>query len=184
MKKILAFVFAIAFSGSILAQSSHLLFKNIPINGQLTEFVQKLEKDGLTYVGTQDDMATLTGNLFGYENSKLEVYSSPRGEVHSVRMFLENKSSWEEIKNDYNAMKTMLSEQYGAPADVVEHFLAEGADDSSKMTDVTNGAYAWHCTFITKEGNVELSVAAAGPSQGYVTVKYIDKGNMATMRKK
>lgn len=183
MKRILALSLALICSVFTFAQSAHLLFNNKPIDGQLTEFVQAFKADGFDYMGVQDSKATLKGTFFGFNNAVAEVYATSRGNVFSVILSLESKSSWEDIQKDYNQLKSLFTEQYGQPADVVEHFIADGGDAASKMTDVTNGAYAWHCTFITKEGNVTLSVAAEN-NKGFVTANFVDKSNVEEMRKK
>ena len=184
MKRIIVLSFALISSCLVFAQSAHLLFNNKPVDGQLTDFVQAVKAEGINYVGTQDSKATLKGNFYGFNNSVAEVYATQQGLVYSVILNLESKSSWEDLQKDYNQMKSLLTGQSGQPADVVEHFIAEGGDAAAKMTDVTNGAYAWHCTFITKEGNVTLSIAAENNAKGFVTVNFVDKANVAAMRKK
>ena len=50
------------------AQSEHLTFKGVPIDGTLTEFVTKMKTAGFTHLGTQDGMAALQGDFAGYKN--------------------------------------------------------------------------------------------------------------------
>lgn len=184
MKRLLVLSFVLLSSVFVFAQRAHLMFNNKPLDGQLTEFVQAFKADGFDYVGTVDSKATLKGSFYGFNNAVAEVYASQQGNVYSVLLSLESKTSWEAIQKDYGQMKDLLTAQYGQPADVVEHFIAEGGDAASKMTDVSNGAYAWHCTFITNEGNVTLSVAAEDSSKGFVMVNFVDKSNVAAMRNK
>lgn len=45
------------------AQTNHMKFKGIPMEGTLNSFVQKLKGMGFTYIGAQDGMAILKGGL-------------------------------------------------------------------------------------------------------------------------
>ena len=45
------------------AQTNHMKFKGIPIEGTLDSFVQKLKSKGFTYLGQQDGMALLKGEF-------------------------------------------------------------------------------------------------------------------------
>lgn len=43
--------------------SDHLTFKGVPIDGTLNEDVSKMKQNGFTFVGTEDGIATLRGNV-------------------------------------------------------------------------------------------------------------------------
>ena len=184
MKKIFTLVALSLFTMSVFAQNTHLLFNNVPIDGQLQDFTQALQASGMNYVKTVDGKAIFSGAVAGFENCTVEAYMAPKsGLVFSVILALESRTTWQELKSDYEKMKASLTAQYGQPADVVEQFISEDGSVDSRMTDVANGAYAWHCSFITNEGVLTLSVAAENSNSGYVAVNYSDKQNVAAMRK-
>ena len=45
------------------AQTNHMKFKGIPMEGTLNSFVQKLKEKGYTYLGQQEGMALLKGEF-------------------------------------------------------------------------------------------------------------------------
>lgn len=49
------------------AQTNHMKFKGIPIEGTLNSFVQKLKDKGYTFIGQQNGMAILKGGICGNE---------------------------------------------------------------------------------------------------------------------
>ena len=88
MKKIFLISFVISFALFSTAQikndsSKHLLFKGVPIDGPLPEYVNKLKKHGYTHKGTDNGLAILEGEFATYKNCTIGVSASVRKNVVS-----------------------------------------------------------------------------------------------------
>ena len=70
MKKILLFVIAASICVALNAQE-HLKFKNVPIDGPMKEFLQKIQQKDLKLTEEKDAGATLVGRLAG---KQVEVF--------------------------------------------------------------------------------------------------------------
>ena len=71
MKKILTslvFAFIAMCSFAQIQSSDHLLFKGVPIDGTLNEYVSKMKQNGFTLTGTENGIAMLTGDFAAYKN--------------------------------------------------------------------------------------------------------------------
>lgn len=101
---------------NMIAQSSHMKFMGIPINGTISQFQTKLISKGFTYDQRASSLIKSPTRIFnGYfagENSQLYVYYNERNKVVyevKVAMSYLNKDTAEE---HYNKLKSMFDEKY------------------------------------------------------------------------
>jgi len=81
MKKLLAFIFVVLFFEFCFAQNEHFKFKEIEIDGQVIEFVDKLQKSGYSIFGiATEDGCILKGEFWG-EECELIVFSTEKSKV-------------------------------------------------------------------------------------------------------
>ena len=70
MKKIIITMIVVLTAMTTWAQnqtSEHLTFKGVPIDGKLSEYVLKMQKNGFTHVSTKDGVALLKGDFAAYK---------------------------------------------------------------------------------------------------------------------
>ncbi|MBF0952193.1 MAG: hypothetical protein HXK18_01395, partial [Alloprevotella tannerae] len=137
MKKFLLVFFALAMTITTRGQSAsdHMTFKGIPISGSLMEFAQKLSQKGFTVVQTNDVNVVLVGDFAGYKDCQILLLATKETKtIYAVSVFLPSSTSWSLLESNYNHLKTMLTQKYGSPQNVVEEFPrgSSGASDVLK----------------------------------------------------
>lgn len=186
MKKHLTFFFAcLVFAGNIFAQQ-HLSFKGVPINGTLKSYTDAMVKAGFHYEGTQDGIAVLSGDFAGYKSCIVGVSTLKNLDVVShIAVLFPDKDTWSALLNDYETLKAMLTEKYGAPSDSKEKFTGYVGDydNGLVMHALKEGEYVWYTTFTTELGDIELSLMSGTKyNTGCVRLSYYDKANHEKVR--
>ena len=165
--------------------SVHLSFKGVPIDGKLSEYVLKMEQNGFTQIGTQDEVAILKGDFASYRGCTVGV-ASLKGKdlVSKITVIFPAQESWSSLSSNYFNLKEMLTEKYGQPSESVEKFSSyEPKDDGSKMIEVHLDACKYITTYETEKGSIQLSIKG-NISSAFVVLSYFDKINSDIIRAK
>lgn len=93
------------------SQSEHMLFKGIPIDGPVDEFVSKLEEAGFTYILRNDEKVVLEGTFAGFSHCEISVFFTDNN-VWSVVVSLPLSKNWESAKSRYNDLKASFKDKY------------------------------------------------------------------------
>ena len=184
MKRILFTLLIACCSLMSWAQSEHMTFKGVPIDGTLTEFVTKMKTAGFTHLGTQDGVAVLQGDFAGYKNCMVGVYTlKPLNVVSMIGVMFNVRETWSDLEDDYDFFKTMLTEKYGEPAVVVEEFSgSQPRDANGKMHELRMDRCTWASAFQTDKGDIELSMEYNN-YECRVILRYRDKINTERVKK-
>lgn len=182
MKNFLLVFFALAMAITTRGQSAsdHMTFKGIPISGSLTEFAQKLSQKGFTVVQTNDVNAMLIGDFAGFKDCQILLFATKETKtIYTVSVFLPSSTSWSLLESNYSHLKTMLTQKYGSPQNVVEKFqgLPSGVSNDLKMHYLRSGQCTYSSTFETSNGKIVLSILYMGNEISQVSVFYADKIN-------
>ena len=182
MKKILTVLVFVVFALACNAQTQHMKFKGIPMEGTLRSFVEKLKAKGYTYLGTEDGMATLNGEFAGAKGCTVVVESFPdRDQVSQVIVMFPEEKTWNGVYGLYSFYKDRLTEKYGAP-DAVERFAdGEPSDDFSKFYKLTSDECHYMSTFMTDNGKIMLTMFGSG-MEACVAISYVDEANAEETR--
>ena len=155
------------------AQTNHMKFKGIPIEGTLDSFVQKLKSKGFTYLGQQDGMALLKGEFAATKGCTVGVARfSDRDQVNLVAVIFPEEESWSGITKSYYTLKDMLTEKYGTPECIEEFSDRTPSDDFLKF----------HA--LLENGKIQLTMKKQDYNSAAVILRYIDKANADETRKK
>lgn len=160
--------------------SKHLVFKGVPINGTLNEYVSKMKLNGFTHIETEDGIALLNGDFASYKDCLIGVSTLKQKDlVHKIVVIFPDKKTWSTLSGNYYDLKQMLTEKYGEASDSLENFdsYVQPEDDNSKMHDVKMDRCKYYSIFQTEKGNIELSIEHDGVTRCYVTLAYFDKIN-------
>lgn len=174
MKKITLFIILTLLPAWSFAQEKHLEFKGIPIDGQLTEFVEKLKNEGYTLVQQEWFVAQLEGK-FANKDCNIYVLATPKTNiVESVVVHLPQSTSWQTIQSDYYSYKEIFTNKYGAPYDSYEFFsnpYNEG--DGYEMQAIREEKCHYISFWGVPEGTIYVQIS------GYeqITFTYEDKIN-------
>ena len=165
----------------------HLLFKGIPIDGSLTEFVGKLEKDGFTLIETSDEYAFLEGDFAAYKNCYVGISTLKQKDlVSKINVIFPNRTTWSALSANYFELKELLIEKYGEPEKAVENFNSNMRldDDLSKMYEARLNRCNYVSTFDLANGGIVLSIENDEMSGSFVMLVYFDKNNSEIIKQK
>ena len=165
------------------AQTNHMKFKGIPMEGTLQSFTAKLKAKGFTPIGTQDGVSLLTGEFAGYKSCTIGAVADKSGMICKVSVIFPNMDKWGDLERCYSSYKSMLTEKYGEPAMCEESFSdGYGGDDANKMYGVEFDKYKYYSVFRTELGDIQLEVSHNGVSACYVMLSYYDNANQDKLR--
>ena len=186
MKKIVVTLFLLMSFTLIFAQSSeHLKFKGVPIDGTLNEYVSKMKQAGFQLIGTDDGVALLEGEFAGYRGCLIAVSTLKSvNVVNTIGVVFPAREDWSSLEGDYEHLKSMLTEKYGEPSDVVEKFQGYGnpQTDQEKWINIMTDNYTWYTIFETENGDIQLSLEKGDYGEYFVLLKYFDKINTEAVR--
>lgn len=186
MKKIVVTLFLLMSFTLTFAQSSeHLKFKGVPIDGTLNEYVSKMKQAGFQLVGTDDGVALLEGEFAGYRGCLIAVSTLKSvNVVNTIGVVFPAREDWSSLEGDYEHLKSMLTEKYGEPADVVEKFQGYGnpQTDQEKWINLITDNCTWYTIFETKNGDIQLSLEKGDYGEYFVLLKYFDRINTEAVR--
>lgn len=166
-------------------ENPHMTFKGVPIDGTMSQFIQKMKQKGFSITNTTDNIAMLSGSFAGQPDCTIGVISlSNKDLVCMVTVLFPFRDTWSSLYGDYASLKKMLTQKYGKPSDVVEEFdgYTEPKDDFSRMLEVQMDRCKYKSIFETSKGNIVLTIAHADYTNCNVTLVYADKINTREMR--
>ena len=188
MKAILLTLASIVFSLSLSAQASesqHLLFKGVPIDGTLNEYVAKMKLNGFVVVATEPGATMLQGDFANYQNCKIGIGTSNKKDlVSTVFVLFPEREEWNDLYGDYSRLKQMLSEKYGIPNESKEKW-ENGYEPilAGRMWAVKSGECNFKTTFVTPNGKIQLRIEHQDATC-FVFLGYFDKINSEIIKSK
>ena len=188
MKAIFITLSAILLSLNLCAQSAenqHLLFKGVPIDGTLSEYVKKMKLNGFTLLDSTNYGAMFNGEFANYQNCKIGVGTSNKKDlVSTVFVLFTEREEWNDLYGDYNRLKQMLSEKYGAPNESIEKW-ENGYEPmlALRISAVKRGECNFTTSFVTPKGKIQLRIEHKDATC-FVFLGYFDKINGEIMKAK
>ena len=167
------------------ADSSHLAFKGVPIDGTLKQYVRQMQKRGFKVESAKKESVRLTGDFAGFKDCAIDVFTlSQRDLVNSITVSFPPQETWERLSSDYFALKSMLTKKYGKPAKCTEKFQNASLydDNGSKMFGVAQDACIYKTIYSTPKGGIRLSIEHQSYNYCYVQLMYADRQNSDIVR--
>ena len=187
VKIILLLIAFMTITSNYSQSSEHLVFKGVPIDGTLKEYVSKMVQEGFTDLGTEDGTAILNGEFAGYKDCNIGVTTLKQKDlVYKIAVIFPKKDTWSTLSGNYFDLKDMLTEKYGNPSEVVEKFDSsyQPRDDNNKIHFVKNDNCKYFSIWKTDKGEIKLSIQHQGYESCYVTLSYSDKINSDIIKTK
>lgn len=184
MKRILL-TLLLFFSFTAVAQSDHMSFKGIPMEGRVIDFVNKLKTRGYQVVTSGVDFY-LTGDFAGYRNCTLMLDGTDADFVSRITVRFPPQYDWTGLLNDYNTIKKHLLEKYKAATSSDEYFdctYSTPPTDRARFYEVQLGHCQYRTVFKGKKGEIVLSITHRDQSC-FVALSYTDFANQALYHKK
>ncbi len=189
MKAIFTTLSAILLSLNLCAQSTenqHLLFKGVPIDGTMNEYVAKMKLNGFVVVATEPGATMLQGDFASYKKVLIGVVTQQQKDlVSKIRVMFPKQENWASLYGNYSNLKDMLTQKYGTPTEVIEEFKNRFGieNDEFKYLYVSSGECNYKTVFETTNGKITLSLDHI-ESDCYVALSYLDKINGEIMTAK
>ena len=179
MKKLLVTGLLALLTASLSAQSEHLAFKGIPIDGSAKAFATQLQSKGFESIKTTDGKLALRGSFSGHPNCQVLVNTVEDVDVVStVSVLFEREITWYALSNNYDTLKNMLTEKYGEPVDNKEMFVnLYSEEDFLKITRLQAHDCEWRSVFETGVGQMVLSIENRLEYGSHVKLEYRDRIN-------
>ena len=116
MKKLLLTICSSLFCVLSYAQTEHLTFKGLPIDGNKQEFLEKLKRQGYGNAPEMGADDVLSGTFIG-RDSYVFIYDTPiTNTVWQVGvLFKSTYDTWSLIKRIYDDLVDVYTKKYGAP---------------------------------------------------------------------
>lgn len=163
MKKLLFIAMMCLMSAFTLAQTKHVQFKGIPVDGTLSSFVSQLKNQGFTYLGEEDGVALLSGKFAGYSDCTIAVVST-KGTVWKVVVLFSETESWDAIVNQYNEFKQSFELKYNSKPQSVEELQDTYSRGGLVYIGFKDEKNVWGSAFQVPGGSVFLEIL---PSNSY-----------------
>lgn len=183
MKKLFITLLATVLLAPIFAQTEHMKFKGIPIDGSLADFTNQMKQKGFIYFGAEDGIAAFTGEFASYKDCTIEVLSSQSTKtVSKVGVFFPKCDTWAQLYGNYSQIKELLIIKYGEPAESTEMFQSfVSDDDNSRIFEAEMNRCKYNSTWETEKGTIRLEIANDNFTC-YVALHYWDKINTKAVR--
>ena len=185
MNKFILSVLCAVMVVSSFAQSEHLTFKGVPIDGTLDEYVAKMKKAGFQYLGKNDGVALLQGDFAGFRGCHIGVSTLKSLDVvNAIGVVFPEADDWAQLFNTYESLKSMLIQKYGDYTDCVEEFqgYSQPRDNSRRLLLLKTDDCTWYTIFETDKGTIKLSMESDVLNNCYVVLSYFDKINTDTVQ--
>lgn len=181
MKRTLLTILVVLFALSGQAQTEHMKFKGIPMEGNLDAFVQQLRAQGYALEETEDNV--LAGEFGGHKGCYIIPSADRLGNICKVSVMFPAMDKWGDLASCYESYKSMLTEKYGAPTRSEERFEKRyDGDNAERMRGVQLDKYVYYSVFSCAAGDIRLEVNHHGPTLCFVQLTYADKAGQAAQR--
>lgn len=178
-------VLLLAFTVSVSsAQTEHMKFKGIPMEGSLQSFTSKLRAKGFTPIGIENGVSLLKGEFAGYKDCTIGAVADKSGMICKVSVIFPEMDKWGDLEQCYSNYKSMLTEKYGEPKECVEKFQSNYVkdDDNLKQLELKMDRCKYYSIFDGTNGEIQLRIT----HQKYtchVILNYFDNANQEQLRK-
>jgi len=181
---ILIFSTCFVFAQTNSDTSKHLVFKGVPLDGTLDQYVSKIKQNGFIHVSSNNGTAILQGDFAGYKDCYVGVSTLKQKDlVHKIVVNFSECETWSTLSGNYFNLKSMLTEKYGKPAEVIEKFEGNEPRDDLKMYSVRSDKCKYYSTWTTEKGDIQLSIDRNNLLKCFVKLIYFDKINSAEVKK-
>lgn len=166
---------------SLFAQTDHLKFKGVPIDGTLNQFVYKMQSAGFTKIGQDGKAVILKGDFAGYKDCYIIVSTLDNKDlVNQIAVKFSSHNNWRTLENNYQNLKAMLTKKYGEPFDIIEEFQGKYVDDDTdRFYELKADRCIFRTEWQTELGRIVLTLGHELLEGGFVLLGYIDKTNDA-----
>ena len=174
MKRI-TIIFACLMCTIMLLGEEHLMFRSLPIDGELKTAVKTVKKWG--FMGMKiKNVAALMGTLDN-EDVMLTLLATPESKtLFSVTVIYEGAKQWDESWTKYQAINAAIAAQYGEPSEVTSEWEAPYSLTYQPEEAFKEGKAKYGKLYSLPEGFVSVNIMHIEGDLCTI-VAYVDKQN-------
>lgn len=120
-------------------------FLGIKIEGNLNEIIAKFKQKGFKVIPPVENSVLLEGKA-GTSNVEIVAFASPISKtVYKLNVYLPKKTSWSNLKSEYQDYLSTLTNKYGQPTDSFDFFESpykEGEGDEMIAVEMEKCHYS------------------------------------------
>ena len=180
MKKLFGLIALCALSLNVHAQEP-LTFKGIPIDGNLSTFVEKVKNIGFKELLVSNHSAVVEGEFTGEQCRVIIQASEATNTVFSVGITLKEANKWDSLKYTYDEYKDLLISKYGE-GESFEHFAYPYDKEGLEMIALMNNKCTYATFFNLPINRIFIMISYVSGS-GNVSLVYINKKNQTLAEK-
>ena len=188
MKNLLMTLVLVLSTMRLVAQTTdnqHLMFKGVPIDGTMSEYVAKMKLNGFVVVATESGLTELEGDFASYKKCRI-IVATVKGKdlVSKIHVSFPTKQEWSDLEFQFNNLKEMLMSKYGSPSQNISEWLSNGEPENTMKTYyIKNDECRFISTFQTPKGEIQLKIDHKS-LMCFISLTYTDKINGEIMKAK
>lgn len=148
----------------------------------LEEFAKGVDDAGFSRAKENDieglKTLKLNGRLAGQRNCLMLTAANKDGDgrTHHVSLFMQERTKWQDLTEDYNKLRAALTEAFGEPIDKSESFSTTEAPatDEAKMAALRKDLADFTTKYSYKRLTVMLSIVYTADHGAHVGLLFID----------
>lgn len=176
MKRLISFLIAVSIGIASLAQTTHMHFMGVPIDGTMRNFISQMQKKGFSIAETDSDQI-LRGKFAGHDVTLLmDTYGLDN--IYQVTVVCERQSRWHILKSEFNTLVDRYTLKYGEPVVINRDFKDSYSDGCGiEIYGVWTRRVDWLAHWLVEGGAITMCIAAGSPSEGAIAMVYYDMAN-------
>lgn len=133
-------------TATLTAQSQYI--NGVQITGTTSSLIQKFKAKGWTFTKYLDGAALMKGDIAGYYDCEMFIYSTKSGLAAKAVVYLPEQNSWMSIVDRYNNLVDAYIKKLGDPDSKSEKFeypfeLGDGHEATAIRSDKTDIHSIW-----------------------------------------
>ena len=174
MKRIATILASLLCTLVILAEQ-HLMFRTLPIDGDLKTAVKEVKKWG--FMGMKiKNVAALVGTLDGEDDMVTLLATPETNTLFSATIIYESTKQWEEAMAKYQTINASMTAQYGEPTEVISKWEPPYSIDNNPIQAFKEEKANYGCTYTAQGGTIAVNMVYI-EDKICVLVAYIDEQN-------
>ena len=176
MKRI-TFILACLLCTITMLGEEHLMFRSLPIDGDLKTAVKTVKKWG--FMGMKiKNVAALMGKLDN-EDVILTLMATPESHtLFSVTIIYEGAKQWDDSWAEYQNINAAVAAQYGEPTEIISQWESPYSIDNNPMQAFKEDKVTYSSMYTTQGGKVVVNMVYI-EEKICTIVAYIDEQNAA-----
>lgn len=176
MKRI-TFILACLLCTITMLGEEHLMFRSLPIDGDLKTAVKTVKKWG--FMGMKiKNVAALMGKLDN-EDVTLTLMATPESHtLFSVTIIYEGAKQWDDSWAEYQNINAAVATQYGEPTEIISQWESPYSIDNNPMQAFKEDKVTYSSMYTTQGGKVVVNMVYI-EEKICTIVAYIDEQNAA-----